>query len=186
MNIDTIISNLHPILLDIVNPTNIDIVNKLIVSIDSIVYKKKCEPIDIYENCILYEYTKCYDDIITNIKCNFKFSIILQPTKNAANLDSIKNLELVYPNYKYNPKEIYENSFIITLPVLFMVNTDIRFKIYADKTDGPNIKLTYDSYTLNNAKLHELNNIYLQKKYITNNRGMIFEEGFLQQDFDLD
>ena len=53
MNIDTIISNLHPILLDIVNPTDIDIVNKLIVSIDSIVYKKQCEPIDIYENCIL-------------------------------------------------------------------------------------------------------------------------------------
>ena len=53
MNIDTIISNLHPILLDIVNPTDIDIVNKLIVSIDSIVYKKSANLL-IYMKIVYY------------------------------------------------------------------------------------------------------------------------------------
>jgi len=195
MNIETIINDLSPILLDTVNPSNTVIINNLIDSQDSVVYKKECN-INKTDECakyILYDYNKESDDIITNIKCNYRFSIVLQNTTNLINLPSIhpklKKLLLFFPEFEYffsQPREITENSIIVTLPILFMINTKIKFKIYVGESMESDIIITYDSYTLNNAKLNELNSIYQQKKYISNDRGMLFEDGILKQDFDLD
>ena len=193
MNSDTIISDLSPILLKTINPSNVVIIDNLIDSQDSVVYKKVCIINKTDNDYILYDYNRKCDDFITNIKCNHRFSIVLQNTTNLINLPSIhpklKNLLLFFPEFEYffsQPREITENSIIVTLPVLFMINTKIKFKIYVGKSMESDIIITYDSYTLNNAKLNELNSIYLEKKYISNNRGMVFEDGILKQDFDLD
>ena len=192
MNSETIISDLSPILLETINPSDVVIINNLIDSQDSVVYKKVCI-INKTDDDYIYDYNRKCDDFITNIKCNHKFSIILQNTTNLINLPSIhpklKKLLLFFPEFEYffsQPREITENSIIVTLPVLFMINTKIKFKIYVGKSTDSDIIITYDSYTLNNAKLNELNRIYQQKKYISNDRGMIFEDGILKQDFDLD
>ena len=195
MNIETVISDLSPILLETINPSDVVIINNLMDSLDSVFYKKECNinKTDEHEDYILYDYNRNCDDIITNIKCNYRFSIVLQTTTNMVNLPSIhpklKNLLLFFPEFEYffsQPREIIENSIIITLPILFMINTKIKFKIYINESMKSDIKITYNSYTLNNIKLNKLNSIYQNKKHISNDRGMIFEDGILKQDFDLD
>jgi hypothetical protein len=156
---------------------------------------------DIYTNkdnsvYVLYRFNKEMADIITNIKCNYPISILLTNTISLTFLPStsqfVRKLLQQFPLFEkmFNkPIDIYENTFPITLPILFMTNTDIQFKIHFKNMEEyiySDINIEYDSYTLNNLALNNLNYLYRKKKYISNQRGMIFEDGVLKYDFDLD
>ena len=149
---------------------------------------------------IYYYYNKNIDDIITNIKFNYRYSIVLENTAKLINIPFVpvflKKLLTSYPMLEYyfsRPTEIVENSIPITLPILFMINTKVQFKIYFDSVQEYSesvIKMTYDSYTLSNKMIKklgaDLKNNKDMKYHVSNNRGMVFEDGILTHDYDLD
>ena len=67
----------------------------------------------------------------------------------------------------------------ITLPLISMQNTEIKFKVYTKDIDKSNdIILKYKAYVLNKVPLHEFR-IY-NNNIIENDKGMMFENGFIK------
>ena len=95
----------------------------------------------------------------------------------------------ILENYLNKPYQFSENTIPVTLPVLFMINTKIKFKVYFNSIEEyskSKIEFKYDCYTFSNNYIKELCSQYKKYKSIGNNRGMVFEEGVLKYDFDLD
>ena len=198
MNIDTIInsaickelSNDPPLscLYNELGSTDIDSIKYRVTKITKLIDSDYTE-----ENGFVYfNLNKNLADVVTNIKCNYKIAIELNNTINIGLLPStpaiIKKILSKFPLFNRifsEPIVIYENTIPITLPVLFMINTDIRFKIQLDNHVEP-IKITYDCYTFQNLFLKKLNTLYREHKSIGNSRGMVIEDGILRHDFDLD
>lgn len=145
---------------------------------------------------VLVDFNKEMADVITSIKCNYQFGIVLKNTKHMPYSPStdlfIKTLIEKFPRFKellLEPIDIYSNTIPITLPILFMINTNIKFKIFfkdIDEYANSNIRIEYTCYTFSNHYLKILNSEYKKNRYICNMRGMIIEDGILRHDFDLD
>jgi len=164
--------------LNIINPNdnilhNILTVNKNIIGV---CYKTEyiIENIDTYilnNFYIIVKFKKNMSDIITNIMCDYKISI-------------------VYPN----GSEIkITDKMIMTLPILFMIYCNFTFKIYfsdiqkfISDVKNKRVIIKYNSYTLSNECIIELNNCYKLYKSITNNLGMTIANGMIINEYDLD
>lgn len=198
MNIDTIInstickelSNDPPlsVLYNELGSTDIDCVKYRVTKITKLTDSDYI----VKDGNVYFNLNKNLADVITNIKCNYKIAIELTNTINVGLLPStpviIKKILSKFPILNRifcEPIIIYENTIPITLPVLFMINTDIRFRIQLDNRTEP-IKITYDCYTCLNLFLKKLNILYRENKSICNFRGMIIEDGIVRHDFDLD
>ena len=210
MNIDKIINSLpleNIIKLDYINPSSVAINNKFIENDNNkaVNYNKHIIVNIMDESClyeednycyIIYDYNKSMDDVLLNIKCNYKFSILVENKLKVSEIVSnniiLKMFLFKYPiieQYLNKPYNFSENTILTTLPILFMINTNIKFKIYFNSIEeysNSHVEFTYECYTFSNNYLKELCNKYKKCKYISNNRGMIFEDGIIKHDFNLD
>lgn len=155
---------------------------------------------EIYSHYIYCNYNKNIDDIITNIRCNYKFNIVFENSQKLSDIVSTNfifnclRLRLLqkFPllEYYFNKPYIFsENTISVMLPILFMINIQIKFQVFFNSIEEyskSKIEFKYDCYTLSNEYLKELTCIYKEHKFISNDRGMIFENGILKHDFDLD
>lgn len=193
MNIDNFINNINKIKinniinntcetyildLEMINPDNDNIYILLANNINMIgVYYiieynvKYKEDINENYNYIICKFEKNINDIITNIISDYKISIILE-----------NNTEI----------EIKDNR-IMTLPILFMIYSTFKFKIYfkckqqfmKDLKENKVI-IRYNTYTLSNITIKNLNIIYKKHKCIVNNLGMTIMNGMINNNCDLD
>jgi hypothetical protein len=212
MNIDVIINIKDTLYIKTIetDDTLVNMINKYFIENDSIKVIKyyKHFQVDIMDESplcedkcsglyyILCNYNKNINDVITNICCNYKFHIVLENSIKLYEIDSIdfmlKNFLKKFPileNYLNKPNYLNENTIPITLPVLFMINTKIKFKVYFNSIEEyskSKIEFKYDCYTFSNKYIKELGSLYKKQKFISNNRGMIFEDGIMKHDFDLD
>ena len=215
MNIETIINSLpleNIFEIEDINPTTETINDNFInnVNIKVIKYNKQFF-VDVmdesqlftnpgkmnkYPYYILCSYNKEINDVITNIKCNYKFNIVLENNMNISELVStniiLKTFFKTFPlfeNYLNKSFEFNENSIIVMLPILFMINTQIKIKVFFNSIDEyskSKIEFKYECYTFSNDFLKELGSKYKECKFISNDRGMIFKDGILKHDYDLD
>ena len=104
-------------------------------------------------DCVIYTLQDTHD-IIQNIDCNVPIILLL------------------------NDIEIKHES-NITLPLISMKNTEIKFKVYTKDVDkSKDITLSYKAYVLNKVPLYEF--VYYNDNIIKNDNGMIFENGFVK------
>jgi hypothetical protein len=151
---------------------------------------------DIYTHYIYCNYNKNIDDIIANISCNYKFNIVFENSQILADITSnnfiLKSFLQKFPlleDYLNKSYIFSENTIPVMLPILFMINIRIKFQVFFNSMEEyskSKIEFKYDCYTLSNEYLKELNCIYKEHKFISNDRGMIFKNGILKHDFDLD
>ena len=151
---------------------------------------------EIYPHYIYCNYNKNIDDVIANISCNYKFNIVFENSQKLSDIVStnfiLKSFLQKYPlleNYFNKPYIFSENTIPVMLPILFMINIRIKFQVFfntMEEYSKSKIEFKYECYTLSNEYLKELTCIYKERKFISNARGMIFENGILKHDFDLD
>ena len=213
MNIDTIINSLsleNIFEIQNINPQN-DSINDYFIensNIKAIKYNKQyivdildesrlfTNTSEIYPYYIFCNYNKNIDDVIANISCNYKFNIVFENSRKLSDIAStnfiLKSLLHKFPvleNYFNKPYIFSENTISVMLPILFMINVQIKFQVFFNSMEEyskSKIEFKYECYTLSNQYLKELGFIYKEHKFISNDRGMIFENGILKHDFDLD
>jgi hypothetical protein len=105
------------------------------------------------EDCVTYTLQETHD-IIQNIDCNIPIILLLN------------DIEI-----KLEPN--------ITLPLISMKNTEIKFKVHTkDIEKSEDIILSYKAYVLNKVPVYEFE--YYNNNIIENDKGMIFENGFVK------
>ena len=145
------------------------IVDKNMISIDNICINPDNS---LY---ILCDFNRSVSDIITGICSNYKISLLYN------------DCEIYIKKHDMNEKIALLN--IITLPIFCMIFSKIKFKIYFNSIDEFNlaeIKIQYISITLSNKSLKQFAILLKNAKYIYNSIGHIFEDGYMNNKYNLD